>query len=54
MHRDIRSDVGAPDVVRSLVRFRRRQNNADGDQTRYKVGAIAPVRSVLRLLRRFR
>ena len=54
MHRDIRSDVGAPDVVRSLVRFRHRQNNADGDQTRYKVGAITPVRFLLRLLRRFR
>ena len=54
MHRDIRSDVGAPDVVRSLVRFRRPQNNADGDQTRYKVEAIAPVRFLLRLFRRFR
>ena len=54
MHRDIRSDVGAPDMVRSLVRFHHRQNNVDGDRTRYKVGAMAPVLSVLRLLRRFR
>ena len=54
MHREIRSDVGAPDMVRSPVRFHRRQNNANGDRTRYKVGAITPVRSLLRLFRRFR